>query len=146
MYSVPCVKCEGKGIIPYYVSINGGECFDCGGSGQREVTQEEFKVYTENKAYRESREKERDEMQIIDEYRRWFVNHPKGTYFRYRDFDGTSKHEKHEIHGTRETGFYIEIDGHKFRVEPVFKRKPVARSIYLSRWKIVVKGRKENEK
>ncbi|MCC9021796.1 hypothetical protein [Bacillus nakamurai] len=137
MFEIPCVKCEGKGIIPYYVSINGGECFDCGGSGNTEVTQEEYKVVTENKANRES-DKESDERQIIDEYRRWFINHPT-TYFRYRDFDGTRKYEKHEIHGTRATGFYIEIGGHKFPVRAVFKRTPASGNVYLSEWKFNLK-------
>ncbi|MCY8549332.1 hypothetical protein MOD25_05380 [Bacillus haynesii] len=133
MFKIPCVKCEGKGIIPYYVSINGGECFDCGGSGHKEVTQEEYKAFIDNKNYRESN-KENEERQIIDEYKRWFVNYPT-TYFRYKDFDGTSKYEKHEIHGTRETGFYIQIGGRKFPVKAVFKRKPSSGIIYLSEWK-----------
>lgn len=29
----PCWKCNGKGIIPEYAGIYGGECFECGGSG-----------------------------------------------------------------------------------------------------------------
>lgn len=38
-----CGKCGGRGIISYYVQINGGECFDCGGSG---IVQWEEKEYT----------------------------------------------------------------------------------------------------
>lgn len=33
-----CPKCSGKGYIPYYDYVEGGVCFDCGGSGIRKQT------------------------------------------------------------------------------------------------------------
>lgn len=29
-----CDRCNGKGVIPYYGYIDGGVCFECGGSGR----------------------------------------------------------------------------------------------------------------
>lgn len=37
-----CSKCSGTGIINCYIPVNGGECFDCGGSGIIEYTEKEY--------------------------------------------------------------------------------------------------------
>lgn len=34
---INCRRCGGAGIIAAYKSVNGGECFDCGGSGKETV-------------------------------------------------------------------------------------------------------------
>ncbi|MCY9290949.1 hypothetical protein MOF05_21610 [Bacillus haynesii] len=52
MYNIPCKKCSGKGVIPYFRHVNGGECFDCCGSGVQEVTKEECNDYLENEKFR----------------------------------------------------------------------------------------------
>lgn len=38
-----CLKCGGTGIVKCYIHVNGGECFDCNGSG---ITEWEEKEYT----------------------------------------------------------------------------------------------------
>ena len=30
-----CVKCLGRGVIPKYKTVNGGTCWDCGGTGEK---------------------------------------------------------------------------------------------------------------
>lgn len=35
---VPCDKCGGLGVIPSYIHVDGGVCFDCGGSGREADT------------------------------------------------------------------------------------------------------------
>jgi RecJ-like exonuclease len=35
---VPCAKCDGVGVIPFYRGIKGGVCFACGGNGYRLTT------------------------------------------------------------------------------------------------------------
>ncbi|AQS44122.1 hypothetical protein C7M22_03670 [Bacillus velezensis] len=52
MFEIPCKKCGGKGVIPYYRHINGGECFDCSGSGIEEVSKEEYDAYLENEKFK----------------------------------------------------------------------------------------------
>jgi len=53
----PCWKCNGKGIIPEYAGIYGGECFECGGSGHLHHIK---KVYTpEYEAKLEARREKR---------------------------------------------------------------------------------------
>ncbi|WP_108490783.1 hypothetical protein [Bacillus velezensis] len=52
MFEIPCIKCGGKGVIPYYRHINGGECFDCSGSGIEEVSKEEYDAYLENEKFK----------------------------------------------------------------------------------------------
>lgn len=42
---VKCGKCNGTGIVACYIPVNGGDCFDCGGSGIRHVY-ETWKEYT----------------------------------------------------------------------------------------------------
>lgn len=37
-----CGKCGGRGIISVYVPINGGDCFDCGGSGILTYEEKEY--------------------------------------------------------------------------------------------------------
>lgn len=37
-----CGKCGGTGIIGCYIPVNGGECFDCNGSGITEWTEKEY--------------------------------------------------------------------------------------------------------
>lgn len=44
-----CGKCGGRGIIPYYIPINGGECFDCEGSGIAEWEEKEYTPEYEEK-------------------------------------------------------------------------------------------------
>lgn len=39
-----CAKCCGTGIIPQYVNLNGGECFECQGSGITEYDTKEMTV------------------------------------------------------------------------------------------------------
>lgn len=57
-----CGKCGGRGIIDYYIPINGGDCFDCGGSG---ILHWEEKEYTpEYEAKLEERRKKREEKRI----------------------------------------------------------------------------------
>lgn len=53
-----CGKCGGTGIINMYIPINGGECFDCGGSGISEWDEKEYTPEYEAKlqAQREKRE------------------------------------------------------------------------------------------
>ena len=53
-----CCKCQGTGIISYYIPINGGECFECGGSGIVEWEEKEYTPEYEAKlqAQREKRE------------------------------------------------------------------------------------------
>lgn len=52
MFEIPCIKCGGKGVIPYYRHINGGECFDCNGSGMQDVSKEEHDAYLENEKFK----------------------------------------------------------------------------------------------
>lgn len=35
---VPCDKCGGLGVIPSYIHVDGGVCYDCGGPGREEDT------------------------------------------------------------------------------------------------------------
>lgn len=35
---VPCDKCGGLGVLPQYIHVDGGVCYDCGGSGKEEDT------------------------------------------------------------------------------------------------------------
>lgn len=71
-----CNRCGGDGIIPYYNYIDGGVCFECGGSGVSEQGATEIKIYTDEygaklKAQREAREeKKRQEMLAGSENRR----------------------------------------------------------------------------
>lgn len=51
-----CGKCGGTGIINCYIPINGGECFDCGGSGIYEWNDKEYTPEYEAKLI-EKREK-----------------------------------------------------------------------------------------
>ncbi|MCY8539409.1 hypothetical protein [Bacillus haynesii] len=57
MYNIPCKKCSGKGAIPYFRLVNGGECFDCNGSGVQEVSKEEYSTHLENEKFRKQVEK-----------------------------------------------------------------------------------------
>lgn len=52
-----CCKCGGTGIVRCYVHVNGGECFDCGGSGINEWEEKEYTPEYEAKlqAQREKR-------------------------------------------------------------------------------------------
>lgn len=52
MFEIPCKKCGGKGVIPYYRHIDGGECFDCSGSGIEEVSKKEHDAYLENEKFK----------------------------------------------------------------------------------------------
>lgn len=60
-----CGKCNGTGIIGYYIPINGGECFSCNGSGVhlnkwKEMTPEyeaRLNARRERKAQREEEER-----------------------------------------------------------------------------------------
>lgn len=44
-----CFKCGGTGIIRCYIPINGGECFDCNGSGIAEWEEKEYTPEYEEK-------------------------------------------------------------------------------------------------
>lgn len=53
-----CARCGGRGIIPAYAFINGGECFECGGSG-RATNPEIIKVYTPEHAEKLAKDREK---------------------------------------------------------------------------------------
>lgn len=57
----PCSKCGGRGIISCFIPINGGECYDCGGSGIEEWNEKEYTLEYEAKleAQRQKREAKR---------------------------------------------------------------------------------------
>lgn len=68
-----CGRCGGTGIIPYYGHVDGGVCFECGGSGVSTAT--EIKIYTNEygaklKAQREARE-EKKRQKMIEESGEW---------------------------------------------------------------------------
>lgn len=68
-----CGRCGGTGIIPYYGHVDGGVCFECGGSGVSTAT--EIKIYTDEygaklKAQREARE-EKKRQKMIEESGEW---------------------------------------------------------------------------
>lgn len=66
-YAVTCTcgKCGGRGIIDYYIPINGGDCFDCGGSGVISYT---TKVYTpEYEKKLEERRRKKAEKKLAEE-------------------------------------------------------------------------------
>ncbi|KAA6472234.1 hypothetical protein [Bacillus swezeyi] len=65
MYNIPCKKCSGKGVIPYFIHVNGGECFDCYGSGVQEVSKEEYNDYLENEKFRKQVE-EKGRYEVYD--------------------------------------------------------------------------------
>lgn len=54
----PCGKCGGRGIIDCYIPINGGDCFDCGGTGV--LTYEEKEYTPEYEAKLEERRQKRE--------------------------------------------------------------------------------------
>lgn len=59
-----CLKCGGTGIVRCYIHVNGGECFDCNGSGISEWDEKEYTPEYEAKlaAQREKRfEKKKSE-------------------------------------------------------------------------------------
>lgn len=58
-----CGKCGGTGIIPCYITINGGECFSCWGSGIVEYDTKEYTPEYEAKleARRIARQAKKDE-------------------------------------------------------------------------------------
>lgn len=85
-----CMKCGGSGIIRMYIPINGGECFDCNGSGISEWDSKEYTPEYEAKlqAQREKRfeKKKAAEMAKASEKNaKFFENNgfnPEGkTYF-----------------------------------------------------------------
>lgn len=59
-----CFKCGGTGIISCYIPVNGGECFDCHGSGISEWTEKE--LTPEYKAKLEARRKRRAEKKLME--------------------------------------------------------------------------------
>ena len=58
-----CPRCNGTGIIPYYIRINGGDCFNCWGSGIVEYDTKEYTPEYEAKleARRIARQAKKDE-------------------------------------------------------------------------------------
>jgi hypothetical protein len=55
--TVPCQRCGGTGIIPAYVSVNGGECFGCEGTGRQEAAVVSKRAAVNAKAQAKAEEK-----------------------------------------------------------------------------------------
>ncbi|ATH91621.1 hypothetical protein [Bacillus glycinifermentans] len=111
MYNIPCKKCGGKGVIPYYRHINGGECFDCNGSGMQDVTKEEHDTYLENEKFRKQ----------IGE---------KGNYVIYNTENDTVEYFKTEKDAVSKYGnFYCgSYGGYSCRV--FYKHKQIKMNVY----------------
>lgn len=61
-----CGKCGGSGIIPYYIPVNGGECFDCHGSGIYEFESKEYTPEYEAKlAARRAKKAEAKRLELV---------------------------------------------------------------------------------
>lgn len=70
-----CKRCGGKGVIQYYAYVDGGVCYECGGSG-RSSRSEIIKVYTPEHAAklaaaRDKREAERKAARLKDFEENW---------------------------------------------------------------------------
>lgn len=85
-----CAKCGGTGMIDYYRPVNGGECFDCWGSGiieydTKEYTpeyEEKLRVQAEKRRERKiAKEKEQAAEKNAEFYQKQGFNPEGKTYF-----------------------------------------------------------------
>lgn len=72
-----CGKCGGKGMIDYYIPVNGGVCFDCGGSGiigwdDKEYTPEYEAKLEERRKKKEEKKRAEHEAKLPEIRQEWF--------------------------------------------------------------------------
>lgn len=113
-----CFKCGGTGIISYYIPINGGECFDCHGSGMTEWTEKE---YTEEYAAKlEARRIKKAEKKLMEAKSHAEENNQK--FFQEQEFTPEGK------------TFYIL--GKTFDIKDQLKSEGAKWDNYTSHWRM----------
>ncbi|CAI6330935.1 hypothetical protein [Bacillus subtilis] len=114
MFEIPCKKCGGRGVIPYYRHINEGECFDCNGSGMQDVSKEEHDTYLENEKLRKQ-------------------NEEKGNYVIYNTENDTVEYFKTEKDAVSEYGnFYCGSYG-DYSCWVFYKHEHIKMNVYRGR-------------